>query len=109
MINYWLERSREIIEKEVLLARKTLKTDLQTWFDKMPARISVVFCQTKTKNPDHSDLETPVGYVHHLKMMKLGIEGVLKAPKFYHRYPLYLLYYPRYDQAKPFWAVVHKS
>lgn len=107
MINFWLERSSEIIENDVLLVRDN--GDIKRWHNMMPKVIPAIFNTVKTKTPVLSAFSNQIGSVHTIRMMKIGLEGTLEASRKYHKYPLYLLYNPKLTPKNHFWVVVYKN
>jgi len=103
--NYWLDRSLAVIEKEVILVKPSSST--QAWFDKMPSVIPACCPPSKTiKAPD--EYGPKVGYAHHLRMTRYGIEGVVKTARKYHRYQFYVFYNLVFQPSEPFWIVFHR-
>ena len=77
MLNYWIARAEEIVEKEVILVKNNGET--RRWFDKMFSSIPIIF---PIKKPSHSGDFTPkIGTAHHLKLTRQGIEAVLKSQR----------------------------
>lgn len=110
--NYWLDIANEIVEKERLLARTNDIDKLRRWYQQMTSSLPAIFVEKYTDNPDHESLSSPIGYVHHLRILVgniNGIEGVLKAPKKYHKHKIYLLFHPKFNPSQPFFAVLHRN
>lgn len=101
-INYWMDLSAAIIENEIILVKASSTT--KHWFDRMPPKIKAIFPENKPVHPE--DFSPIVGEAHHLRLTKWGIEGVLKAPRRFHRYSNYVLY--NQNQVEPFWVVFHR-
>lgn len=104
MVNYWLKRANEIIEKEVLLVRTS--PDISRIWNEMPTKLPVIFTYTPKSLADE-DYMGKIGVCHTIRMCKLGIEGVLKAAKKYHRYPLFILHNLRLSRDHLYWVVVY--
>lgn len=104
MKNFWIDRAMAIIETEILLVKQSAKT--KKWFDLMPAKIPVICPEVKKlTRPEH--FLPQIGNVHHIRLTKLGIEAVLKIPKKYRKYSLYVLYDNNIKPNEPFWVVLH--
>ncbi len=106
LINYWLDRSMAIVEKETILVKPSPNT--QAWFDKMPSIIPACCPLTKIIGSPQ-DYGPKIGHAHHLRMTKFGIEGVLKASRKYHRYSFYVFYNAVFQPTEPFWIVFHRD
>lgn len=104
MTNYWLEKASEIIETEFLFVKATPNTKM--WFNKMPSRIPAIYPSNELKTPE--DFEPVVGYASHFRLSHYGIEGVLHAPRKYHRYKHYVTYDMKNQPREPFWVVLHR-
>lgn len=104
MINHWLKRASEIVEKEVLLVRNT--NDTMRIFHDMPAKLPVIFTYNP-QTPEGDDYLGKIGVCHTIRMCKFGIEGVLKTAKKYHRYPLYILHNINLSREHPYWVIVY--
>lgn len=103
MINHWLRRANEIVEKEVLLVRNG--ADTNKLFHEMPSRLPVIFTYNP-KSPQDEDYFGKIGVCHTIRLHNLGIEGVLKTRKKFHRYPLYVLHNLRFTSDQ-YWVVVY--
>lgn len=75
----------------------------------MPSVVYAIFNEVKSKDPDPNSFLNPIGKVYGIRMMKIGIEGILEAPRKYHKYPLYVLYAPKLKPKNPFWIVIYKN
>jgi hypothetical protein len=106
MINYWLDRALVPVENELILVKPSPTT--QSWYEKMPSIIPAC-CPDVKIIIDSEDYGQKVGHAHHLRFTKFGIEGVLKAPRKYHRYSFYVLYNNVLQPKDPFWIVFHKN
>ena len=106
MINYWLQRSDTIIEKELILVKQT--TETKNWYDRMPNVTPVIFPDKKQPNSP-SEFGPKVGFAHHLRYTKYGIEGVLKTSRKYHRLNYYVLHDKINQPASPFWIILFKN
>lgn len=104
MKNIWLELASKIIENEILMVKGP---ETKKWFDKMPNDFRAI-CPPK-KPMVATDFRPVVGYVHHMRMTRLGIEGVLHAPRKYHRCPFYVLYDILNMPEQPFWLVLERK
>jgi hypothetical protein len=106
MINYWLHRADAIFENELVLVRNSPET--KNWYDRMPTVIPVIY-------PDRrqplcpSEFGPKVGIAHHLRYTRHGIEGVLKAPRKYHRLSYYVLHDKVNQPSDPFWVILFKN
>jgi hypothetical protein len=100
-INYWLDRAMAVVENEVILVKQSSTT--QGWFDKMPPTIPAIYPGKKYLG--YSDFSPKIGLAHHLRLTRWGIEGVLKVPRKFHRYPFYVLYDKVQQPNEPFWVV----
>ncbi len=106
MTNYWIKRALTTLDNEILLVRQTAKT--KYWYDMMPPKISAIFPDVeKPSKPD--EFAPKVGYVHHLRFTKLGIEAVLCAARKYHRHPYYILYDNKSYPEEPFWLILKRK
>jgi len=106
MINFWIERSSKVLENEILLVRNSPST--KDWFNKMPSRISAIYpARKKLRHPTH--FKPIVGFAHHMRLTRFGIEGVFHAPRKYHRYAFYVLHDKINHPGEPFWLVLHKG
>jgi len=106
MINYWLIRSESIIENELVLVRNSPET--KNWYDKMPNVIPVIF-PDKRQPTCPSEFGPKVGIAHHLRYTRHGIEGILKAPRKYHRLNYYVLHDKLNQPSDPFWVILFKN
>ena len=88
MKNFWIERALEVVETEMLLVK--VNTNTKTWFNKMPSRIPAICPSTPLKTSE--DYTPTVGYAAHLRVSRFVIEGVLRAPRKYHRLKYYVIY-----------------
>jgi hypothetical protein len=105
MVNYWIDRAIEPIEKELILVKNAKET--KHWYDRMPSLVPVMFtAQQKLKRPE--DFGPKVGLAHHLRLTKFGIEAVIKAPRKYHRLPFYVIHDKVNQPETPFWVVFYK-
>ena len=104
MTNYWLDYSMQVVEKELILVKAAPTT--HSWFEKMPSKIPVCYPAGEITGP--GDYGPEIGYAHHLRLTKFGIEAVLKVSRKYHRLPFYVFYNASYVPKKPFWVVIHK-
>ena len=104
MVNYWLKRANQIIEREILLVKNNM--DTKRIFDEMPGKLPVIFTYSP-KAPAEDDYLGKIGICHNIRMCRLGIEGVLKTAKKYHRYPLFILHNLRLSRDNPFWVVIY--
>jgi hypothetical protein len=105
MLNYWISRTEEIVEKEVILVKNSGETRM--WFDKMAYSIPIIY---PVKTPTHpGDFVPRVGTAHHLKLTKHGIEAVLKSQRRYQRLKFYVLHDKINQPSEPFWVVLHKN
>jgi hypothetical protein len=102
--NFWLERALEVVETEILLVKASGNT--KAWFNKMPSRIPAIFPSNLLKTAE--DYAPIVGYAVHLRISRFGIEGVLRAPRKYHRYKHYVIYDLKNHPGEPFWLVIHR-
>ncbi len=102
MENYWIQRSLTIVESEVILVKASPTT--REWFDRMPRYLTAI-C------PDLIPVEffgPKIGHAYHIRLTKWGIEGILKAPRKFHRYQLFVLFDNAKQPQEPFWLVLHK-
>lgn len=105
MMNHWLNRALEIIEVEKIILKQGHQS--QNWYNKMPKIIPAI-CPDVLQPKSPEEFQPQVGLVHHLRLTKFGIEGVLKAPRKYHRYLSYILYDSKNKPNNPFWLILHK-
>ncbi len=91
-------------ENEMVLVAPSPNT--KNWFDRMTKVIPAIIPDAKPTSPQ--EFAPIVGLAHHLRFTKWGIEGVLKAPKAYHRWRVYVLYDVYNQPNEPFWVVLHK-
>lgn len=105
MINFWLARSEEILEKEVILVKNSNET--RAWFDKMASSIPIIY---PGKKPTQPESFTPkIGIAHHVKLTRFGIEAVLKTQRKYLRFHFYVLHDKINQPYNPFWVVIYKE
>lgn len=103
MKNFWLERALETIDTEILLVKAN--ENIKIWFNKMPSRLPAIFPSTPlTTAESYSPI---IGHAIHIRVSKFGIEGVLRAPRKYHRYKHYVIYDIN-NHKEPFWLVMHR-
>ncbi|MGH7175308.1 MAG: hypothetical protein ACREGR_03050 [Minisyncoccia bacterium] len=78
MKNHWLYQGNIVVEREILVYDN--RADAASIFRDMPPKFPVVIWR------EEQDNFREVGIVHTLRLMsRLGIEGVLKCPRKYHR------------------------
>lgn len=106
MINYWLHRADAVIENELILVKQT--PDTKNWYDRMPNILPVIYPEMK-QPASPSDFGPKVGIAHHLRYTRYGIEGVLKAPRKYHRLNYYVLHDKVNMPSDPFWLILFKN
>lgn len=106
MINYWLDRASVIMERELVLVKSSSET--KNWYDRMPSVIPVIFPNTK-QPMSPSEFGPKIGIAHHLRFSRHGIEGVLKAPRKYHRFSYYVLHDKVNQPTDPFWVILFKN
>ncbi len=101
--NYWLDRAMAVCENELILVKASPNT--QDWFDKMPKQIPAIYPEIQLTDPE--DFAPKVGYAHHMRMTRFGIEGVLKLPKKLHKLQFHVLYAKWLRPYDPFWVVLY--
>ena len=106
IINYWLDRASAILERDLILVKNSPET--KNWYDRMPTIIPVIYPDTKQPNCP-SEFGPKIGIAHHLRYNRHGIEGVLKAPRKYHRLNYYVLHDKANMPADPFWVILFKN
>lgn len=72
----------------------------------MPSRLPAIFPSSPLTTA--GDYGPTVGYAVHLRVSRFGIEGVLRAPRKYHRYKYYVIYDIKNHPGEPFWLVLHR-
>jgi hypothetical protein len=102
MNNYWLDRSLQIVEKEVILVKNSKETKM--WYNKMSIVIPIIAPDNKPHQPE--DFHPKVGVAHNLKLGRHGIEAVLKTPRKYQRFSFYVLHDKINQPLEPFWVVL---
>jgi hypothetical protein len=105
MINYWIVRAEEIIEKEVVLIKNSGETRM--WFDRMSSSIPIIYPTIKPSRPE--DFTPRIGTAHHLRLTRHGIEAVLKSQRRYQRLDFYVLHDKINQPKEPFWVVFYKN
>ena len=105
MINFWIARSMDMMEREVVLVKSAPET--KGWYDKMPSVISVI-CPEKQRPRYPAEFAPKVGMAHQLRYTRFGIEGVVKMPRKYHRMKLYVLHDKIAQPSEPFWVILYK-
>ncbi len=104
MRNFWLDRAETVIETERLLVKQS--DTAQAWYGKMPSVIPMIL-PGQAVFRIAEDFGPRVGEVRHLRLTRMGIEGVLRAARKYHRLASYVYYDSQIQPAKPFWVVMH--
>jgi hypothetical protein len=105
MINYWIERAEEIIEKEVVLVKNSGETRM--WFDKMFSSLPIIYPNKKPSRPD--EFTPRIGSAKHLKLTRFGIEAVLKTHRKYQRLNFYVLHDKINQPHEPFWVIFYNG
>lgn len=106
MINYWVKRASEILERELLLVKQTDKT--KDWFNLMPNKIKAII-GLKNYIISEEDFTSVIGHVHHLRYTRLGIEGVLETSRRFQRYNHLVYYNKKLMPHDPFWLILSKK
>ena len=108
-VNYWLERSNMIIEKEVILVKPSHMN--KAWLiyavHTMPSIIPAA-CPAVRYIHKAEDFGEKIGTAHHLRMTKFGIEAIIKVARRYLRYNYYVLK-SNLIPFEPFWVIFHKD
>jgi hypothetical protein len=106
MINHWLNLANTILENEMLLLADNSVT--RNWYFKMPATIPAI-CPDMEILSEPSHFTPQIGIVHHMRLTKLGVEGVLKAPKKYHKMAHEVYFDQRFTSDIQFWMVLRRN
>jgi hypothetical protein len=104
LANYWLDRALEVIEDEKIFVKPGPNTE--TWFNRMPNMISAIAPEYALSVPE--DFTPRVGFAHHFRNTRFGIEGVLKVPRKFHRFRCYVYYDKEIQPSEPFWVILRK-
>jgi hypothetical protein len=97
MKNFWIERATQIIEEEVQLLEPSSKAS--QWFAIMGPRLPTYYFE-----PEIPGIQ--VGWTHSIRLTRLGIEGVIRAARKYHRYNHRLHYHQEAHPDDQFWVVL---
>jgi hypothetical protein len=106
MLNHWLILANAVLENEILLLKDNLIT--RSWYMKMPTTIPAI-CPDVEVLSEKNHFAPQVGIVHHMRLTRLGIEAILKAPRKYHRMQHDVFYDTRFTEGMPFWMVLRKN
>jgi hypothetical protein len=106
MLNYWLNLANAVLENEFLLLTDNQVT--RSWYMKMPPTIPAI-CPEFEILSEKNHFSPQVGVVHHMRLTRLGVEAILKAPKKYHRMKHEVFYDTRFTEGTPFWVVLREK
>jgi hypothetical protein len=98
MKNYWIERATQIVDNEVQLMAPSATAD--KWFAIMGPRLPTWYFA-----PDIQGFQ--VGWTHHIRLTRLGIEGVIRVARKYHRLEHKLCFHEQeVNPDDQFWVVM---